>query len=161
MIFQKYLRCTCYFCATNLCVKELYEQFQLGDKSFHAPYVKYLMNQPRGRIISEWSDEGKDFLSEMLNKYWDEDEELWKGGLPPKFVKSYEEVWLGWCKGEDNEIAKAAFYQFTSRDEDTLMVRPFCRYLGGFSMIIIAYLQMQLYRSHFTTCTIIAMIQKS
>jgi hypothetical protein len=80
------------------------------------------MNQPRGRIISEWSTEGKGFLSTMLNKVWDEDDEEWTGGLPPKFVKSYEDVWLNWCKGEDNELAKAAFYQFTSRDEDTLMV---------------------------------------
>lgn len=102
----------------------MYKQFQLGEKSFHAPYVKYLMNQPRGRILSEWSKEGKDFLSTMLGKSWDEDDEQWVGGLPPKFVKSYEEVWLEWCKGEDNELAKAAFYQFTSRDEDTLMV-PF------------------------------------
>ena len=80
------------------------------------------MNQPRGRIISEWSQEGKTLLYSMLDKEWDEDEESWIGGLPPKLVKSYEEVWLEWCKGEDTPLAKAAFYQFTSRDEDTLMV---------------------------------------
>lgn len=31
---------------------------------------------------------------------------------------------MGECGGEDTELARAAFYQFTSRDEDTLMV-PF------------------------------------
>ena len=80
------------------------------------------MNQPRGRIISEWSKEGKGFLSTMLNKVWDDEDQEWVGGLPPKFVKSYEDIWVNWCKGDDNELAKQAFYQFTSRDEDTLMV---------------------------------------
>ena len=80
------------------------------------------MNQPRGRMITEWSNDGKDFLSIMLNKVWDEEDEEWVGGLPPKFVKSYQDTWVNWCKGDDNELAKQAFYQFTSRDEDTLMV---------------------------------------
>ncbi|KAL3781896.1 hypothetical protein HJC23_004081 [Cyclotella cryptica] len=108
----------------SLTLQELYNQFLLGDKSFYAPYVNYLMNQPRGRIISEWSEKGKKLLYSMLDKEWDEEDNTWIGGLPPKFVKSYEEVWLDWCKGEDTPLAKAAFYQFTSRDEDTLMV-PF------------------------------------
>jgi len=46
-------------------------------------------------------------------------------GLPPNnFQKRYEDVWLDDCEGEDTPLARAAYYQFTSRDEDTLMV-PF------------------------------------
>eukprot|EP00970_Alexandrium_tamarense_P012817 scaffold3091_cov186-Alexandrium_tamarense.AAC.12 len=59
----------------------------------------------------------------MLDK--EVDEEGWvEGGLPPKFMKGFEDVWMDGCGGEDTELARAAFYQFTSRDEDTLMV-PF------------------------------------
>jgi len=45
--------------------------------------------------------------------------------LPPQQnLRGYEETWLQECRGEDTPLARAAFYQFTSRDEDTLMV-PF------------------------------------
>ena len=47
------------------------------------------------------------------------------GGLPPQHnLKGYEETWIHECHGEDTPLARSAFYQFTSRDEDTLMV-PF------------------------------------
>lgn len=78
------------------------------------------MNQPRGRIPSEWTDAGKRLLHAMLDRRDDDDE-----GLPPQHSKKgYEETWMGECGGEDTPLARAAFYQFTSRDEDTLMV-PF------------------------------------
>ena len=101
-------------------VHELYHQFQLGNDSPHAPYVNYLMNQPRGRIPSEWTYAGKTLLYTILDRREEDDE-----GLPPlRHKKGYEDTWLGECRGEDTALAKAAFYQFTSRDEDTLMV-PF------------------------------------
>ena len=101
-------------------VHELYHQFQLGNDSPYAPYVNYLMNQPRGRIPSEWTLAGKTLLYTILDRREEDDE-----GLPPlHHKKGYEDTWLGECHGEDTELAKAAFYQFTSRDEDTLMV-PF------------------------------------
>jgi len=46
-------------------------------------------------------------------------------GLPPYTqLKEFKEVWVEECGGEDTDLARAAFFQFTSRDEDTLMV-PF------------------------------------
>ena len=78
------------------------------------------MNQPRGRIPSEWTLAGINLLRAILGHDGNAD-----GGLPPNgFRKGFEEVYLKECKGEDTPLARAAFYQFTSRDEDTLMV-PF------------------------------------
>jgi len=103
-------------------IRELHRQFVLGDESAHAPYVNYLMNQPRGRIPSEWTDAGKRLLRTILDRGDDDDDE---GRLPPRhFLKGFEETWIGECRGEDTPLARAAFYQFTSRDEDSLMV-PF------------------------------------
>ena len=46
-------------------------------------------------------------------------------GLPPYYHPAdFEDVYIEKCGGEDTEFAPAAFYQLTSRDEDTLMV-PF------------------------------------
>jgi hypothetical protein len=106
----------------------LYRQFLLGDESKYAPYINYLKNQPRGRIPSEWTEAGKQLLNTILdrrttNSNSNDDSE--GGGLPPQQnLKGYEDTWLQECRGDDTPLARAAFYQFTSRDEDTLMV-PF------------------------------------
>ena len=108
------------YLASCTAIHELHRQFILGDESKYAPYVNYLKNQPRGRIPSEWTDAGKNLLHAILDRRDDDDE-----GLPPEHnMKGYEETWIGECRGEDTPLARAAFYQFTSRDEDTLMV-PF------------------------------------
>ncbi|KAL7427724.1 hypothetical protein ACHAXM_000965 [Skeletonema potamos] len=93
-------------------------QFELGDESKFAPYINYLKNQPAGRIPSEWSIAGKKLLTKIL----DQDGE---SGLPPfDALDRFELEWLGRCEGEDTPIARSAFFQVTSRDEDSLMV-PF------------------------------------
>ncbi len=98
---------------------EMYKQFKLGDKSKYAPYIHYLKNQPAGRIPSEWSKAGKDLLIQIL----DQNEE--HEGLPPyDALDRYEFEWLGQCNGEDTPLARAAYFQLISRDEDGLMV-PF------------------------------------
>eukprot|EP00571_Detonula_confervacea_P014899 CAMPEP_0172306364 /NCGR_PEP_ID=MMETSP1058-20130122/7441_1 /TAXON_ID=83371 /ORGANISM="Detonula confervacea, Strain CCMP 353" /LENGTH=540 /DNA_ID=CAMNT_0013018219 /DNA_START=146 /DNA_END=1768 /DNA_ORIENTATION=- len=102
---------------------EIHRQFLLGDESPYAPYVNYLKNQPRGRIPAEWTDAGKQLLQTIQSKNGQDDES--SNALPPKGnLKSFEETWIEECKGEDTPLARAAYYQFTSRDEDTLMV-PF------------------------------------
>lgn len=102
----------------------------------------------------------------MLDK--EVDEEGWvEGGLPPKFMKGFEDVWMDGCGGEDTELARAAFYQFTSRDEDTLMVRS-----GGVvygiveQQLLTAYSQYipsvpSRHRYHSTTCATTATTQKN
>ena len=119
----------------NIAIHELHRQFHLGDESKYAPYVNYLKNQPGGRIPSEWTMAGKQLLYTILdrpnnsvlrnNDDESEDDEQGVGGLPPhNHLKGYEETWIQECHGADTPMARAAFYQFTSRDEDTLMV-PF------------------------------------
>jgi hypothetical protein len=96
----------------------MYHQFQLGDRSRYAPYINYLKNQPAGRIPSDWSAAGKQLLRRVLDQEGE-------AGLPPfGSLDRFAQVWMGECKGEDTPLARAAFFQFTSRDEDTLMV-PF------------------------------------
>mmetsp|Transcript_18599 Transcript_18599/g.39007 ORF Transcript_18599/g.39007 Transcript_18599/m.39007 type:complete len:552 (+) Transcript_18599:217-1872(+) len=104
-------------------VNELYSQFLLRDKSPFAPYVKYLLNQPKGRIPSEWTLEGKQLLRFVLGQGVIEDS-IALDLQPRIFNEGYERIWLDECKGEDNPMARAAYYQLTTRDEDTLMV-PF------------------------------------
>ena len=97
---------------------EFYHEFQLGDESKYAPYINYLKNQPDGRIPSEWSVVGK----KLLRKISDQDRNI---GLPPyNALDRFEEQWMEKCNGEDTPLARSAFFQFTSRDEDNLMV-PF------------------------------------
>jgi len=108
-----------FFPKTNCdALHEMYHQFQLGDESKYAPYINYLKNQPAGRIPSEWSEAGKELLTKILDQKEGE-------GLPPyEALDRFEEEWLGICRGEDTPLARAAFFQLTSRDEDGLMV-PF------------------------------------
>ena len=102
-------------------IHELYEQFKLGSESRYAPYVNYLLHQPTGRLVDEWSDAGKALLNEMLGHNGVEPND----GLPPQSrLMGFEDVYLRECQGEDTPLARQAFHQFTSRDEDSLMV-PF------------------------------------
>ena len=97
-----------------------YHQLQLGDESKYAPYINNLKNQPDGRIPSEWSAVGKNLLRKILNQ--DRNVGL---RLPPyDALDRFEEEWMKECNGEDTPLARSAFFQFTSRDEDNLMV-PF------------------------------------
>ena len=99
----------------------MHQQFLLGDASPYAPYINYLKNQPRGRNPDEWTPAGKDLLRNILNH--DILFEDPKGvGLPPGAFDlfDYQERWLEMCQGADTELARAAYSQFTSRDEDTL-----------------------------------------
>ena len=97
---------------------EMYHQFQLGDDSKYAPYVNYLKNQPNGHIPSEWSESGK----KLLRKILDQENSI---GLPPlNALNNFENVWMEECGFEDTPLARSAFFQFSSRDEDNLMV-PF------------------------------------
>ena len=95
----------------------MHRQFLLGDESEYAPYINYLKNQPRGRIPSEWTDAGKHLLRAILDH-----EDLFddESGLPTSAVDDFRDIWIEECRGEDTPLARTAFYQFTSRDEDTL-----------------------------------------
>lgn len=131
------------YSTNNICLfytalHKLHDEFKLGDESKYAPYINYLKNQPKGRLPAEWSDAGKKFLEEVIqghNRWGGSEDGDWKQikegkiepktGLPPLYnLKDFMETYVGECGGDDTELARQAFYQFTSRDEDTLMV-PF------------------------------------
>jgi len=90
----------------------------LGDKSERAPYVRYLLTQPRGSMPGEWSTAAQNFFSDMLGR----DE------LPPyehTWRTTFETEWIEGCFGSTDEyyeMERVAYWLASSRDEDTLMV---------------------------------------
>ncbi|KAK1747390.1 hypothetical protein QTG54_001353 [Skeletonema marinoi] len=97
-------------------IYKLAEELRLGEDSTKAPYVRYLLNLPRGTMPGEWNQAAKEFLSVVLGH----------DQLPPyedhwKFDFTFD--WVGECEGhEDDEFERAAYHLNHSRDEDTLMV---------------------------------------
>ncbi|KAL7535544.1 hypothetical protein ACHAXR_006559, partial [Thalassiosira sp. AJA248-18] len=92
------------------------KELKLGDKSTRAPYVRYLLTQPRGSMPGEWTKAGQDFFSEVLGH----------GDLPPyedTWRSHFEDEWMEGCHGsDDDDMERAAFWLASSRDEDSLMV---------------------------------------
>lgn len=117
-------------------IYSLAKELQLGDKSTRAPYVRYLLSQPRGTMPGEWTKAGQEFLAEVLGN----------GELPPyedTWRTHYATEWIEGCSGSDNNnidengtkdnggdvndkddawFERAAFWLASSRDEDTLMI---------------------------------------
>ena len=97
-------------------VYNLANELRLGEKSTRAPYVRYLLNLPRGMLPGEWNDAAKEFLSRVLGH----DE------LPPyedHWKVDFQYDWINECAGNgEDEIERTAFHLTHSRDEDTLMV---------------------------------------
>lgn len=94
----------------------LADELRLGEESNKAPYVRYLLNIPRGTMPGEWNDAAKDFLSVVLgNDQLPPYEESWRF--------DYERSWVRECEGSrTDELERAAYFLTQSRDEDTLMV---------------------------------------
>ncbi|KAL7453656.1 LOW QUALITY PROTEIN: hypothetical protein ACHAWC_006453, partial [Mediolabrus comicus] len=117
-------------------VNELYRQLQLGEDSFYAPYIRYMLNQPRGRIPQDWTVGGMRLLDVITNKehFQQHDQEQQQhddndGGrimnrLPPTYKTTDFQQWLDECNGEDTPLSRHTVYQYISRDEDTLLI-PF------------------------------------
>ncbi|KAL7428364.1 hypothetical protein ACHAXM_001495 [Skeletonema potamos] len=97
-------------------IYNLADELRLGEKSTKAPYVRYLLNLPRGTMPGEWNDAAKDFLSVVLGH----------DQLPPyeeNWKFDFRNNWVQRCEGnEKDEVERAAYFLALSRDEDTLMV---------------------------------------
>ena len=97
-------------------IYNLARELKLGEKSNVAPYVRYLLSQPRGVMPGEWTDAGQDFLVRVLGH----------GDLPPyedTWRTKFDTQWIEGCTGsDDDEYESAAYWLAASRDEDTLMV---------------------------------------
>jgi len=92
------------------------KELKLGEKSTLAPYVRYLLSQPRGTMPGEWTKAGQDFLSKLLGN----------GDLPPyegTWRNEFHDKWVEGCDGREyDDMEHAAYWLSASRDEDTLMV---------------------------------------
>lgn len=93
----------------------------MGERSKKAPYVRYLLSQPRGTMPGEWTKAGQEFFAEVLGH----------GDLPPyedTWRTHYEKEWIEGCSGRDDDenddavMERTAFWLASSRDEDTLMI---------------------------------------
>ncbi|KAL3799282.1 hypothetical protein HJC23_013007 [Cyclotella cryptica] len=97
-------------------IRNLAKELKLGDNSRYAPYVRYLLAQPRGAMPGEWSNAGKKFFAKLLDY----------GDLPPyeeTWLDVYETEWIKGCHGDpEDPMERMAFYLASSRDEDTLMI---------------------------------------
>lgn len=97
-------------------IYNLAKELRLGDKSKRAPYVRYLLSQPRGIMPGEWTKPGQAFLARVLGD----------GDLPPyedSWRTHFRAEWINKCEGnEDDDMEAAAYWLAASRDEDTLMV---------------------------------------
>ena len=108
--YQKYKFFSC------RAIYNIAKELNLGDKSKRAPYVRYLLSQPRGSMPGEWTKKGQDMLLTLLNM----------NELPPymdTWMDHYQEEWVEGCSGDENDDTQArAYWLASSRDEDSLMV---------------------------------------
>lgn len=89
-----------------------------GDDNLlkHAPYVRYLLNQPASPLPSAWSKKGRAMLADML------------GGpsrkIPPAEAATWlEDDWFDSCDGdESDEVSARAALLVVARADDDLMV---------------------------------------
>ena len=97
-------------------IYNLAKELSRGEESDKAPYVRYLLSQDRGVLPGEWTQAGKDFFAEVLGRdALPPHEDLWRN--------QFEKEWLERCSADDDdEMARAAYWLFVSRDEDSLMV---------------------------------------
>lgn len=97
-------------------VYNLARELALGERSDRAPYVRYLLTQPRGAMPGEWTAAGQGFFSEVLgNDRLPPYEDAWR--------TRFDREWLEGCAGsEDDETTTRAYWLASSRDEDSLMV---------------------------------------
>mmetsp|Transcript_40845 Transcript_40845/g.74778 ORF Transcript_40845/g.74778 Transcript_40845/m.74778 type:complete len:421 (+) Transcript_40845:365-1627(+) len=97
-------------------IYNLAKELNLGEKSKRAPYVRYLLSQPRGTMPGEWTNAGQEFFAEVLGH----------GDLPPyedTWRTDFERIWVDECSGDgDDAMERAAYWLASSRDEDSLMV---------------------------------------
>ena len=78
-------------------VAKLAREMKLGNASAYAPYTTYLLSQEDGQLPSDWSDEGKEMLSEVIGEH-----------LPPKDPADWVEHYVETCDEDDPLHIKAA-----------------------------------------------------
>jgi len=103
-----------FHCASK---RKLISEMRKGDKSFYEPYTKYLLNQPRGKIPSDWSNAGKRLLEGVILGY---------DMLPPANSIHLLRLWKDWCNVEDDDfkdqLAQQAMIEYHTRGDDAVLI---------------------------------------
>mmetsp|Transcript_6115 Transcript_6115/g.13177 ORF Transcript_6115/g.13177 Transcript_6115/m.13177 type:complete len:617 (-) Transcript_6115:2196-4046(-) len=94
--------------------QHLINELRKGEQTFFEPYTSYLRDQPRGKIPSDWSDDGKDLLEEVIGFDM----------LPPKDMVGLLDLWRYICdvKINDASLEEQALIEYHSRADDDKLV---------------------------------------
>jgi len=119
-------------------VRNLIEQFELGEESKYSTYTRYLEEtQPPGMLPSAWSDEGKNLLLKMLGdhkfefdewieRYHNENVVDTDHEFPPSFVIDWiVEDWYEDCDGEEGPLSEYAALLIVQRAWDDVLIPIF------------------------------------
>ncbi len=100
-------------------VRNLAQQFKLGNESEHAEYVNYLLDtQPPDLIPSAWSTSGKSLLVRFLQGVSRSDVKL-----PPEYpIEWISDDWRGECGGSKDPLEERAALLVIQRAWDHLMI---------------------------------------
>mmetsp|Transcript_32049 Transcript_32049/g.73726 ORF Transcript_32049/g.73726 Transcript_32049/m.73726 type:complete len:1237 (-) Transcript_32049:124-3834(-) len=91
----------------------LIDEMKKGNTSFFEPYITYMLDQPRGKIPSDWSDAGKNLL-EMVIGY---------DMLPPQDAVGLVDVWKKLCHVEGNDpLETQMMVEYYARCDDNILV---------------------------------------
>jgi spermidine synthase/S-adenosylmethionine/arginine decarboxylase-like enzyme len=103
-------------------VRNLVIEMKNVETSKFGPYIRYLLNQPRGVLPSAWSMKGRDMLEDVLGGSGQK--------IPPKEASSWlEEDWFYSCRADpDDELGAHAAMQVVSRGDDELLVPVYDMY---------------------------------
>jgi hypothetical protein len=96
-------------------VQNLVDEWNKGDNSELAPYIRYLKSQRTGQIPSAWSNAGRALLSDVLGGRKDETQRL-----PPFNVFWWPEEWYDDCSGSLKHLHQAMLV-VQRADEDILI----------------------------------------
>jgi len=103
-----------FFCASK---RRLLSEMRMGDRSFYGPYITYLLNQPRGKIPSDWSNAGKHLLEDVILGY---------DMLSPIDSIHLLQLWKGWCDVEDDDfkdpLTQQAMIEYHTRADDAVLI---------------------------------------
>eukprot|EP00934_Nitzschia_sp_Nitz4_P001776 Nitzschia sp. Nitz4//scaffold98_size77359//48279//52296//NITZ4_005551-RA/size77359-processed-gene-0.18-mRNA-1//1//CDS//3329560766//1776//frame0 len=96
-------------------------QMRLGNSSFYGPYVEYLNSMPRGLMPSDWSEEGKKLLLDIVNL--EDAPHAEQVEIPPKRLTSWKHRWVEQCGGKaDDEVGWRAAMMALLRADDDIMI---------------------------------------
>lgn len=117
--------------------RNLAREMRLGNQSFYAPYMEYLLSQPHGQLPSTWSEAGQDVLLRLTGargaNVMDDDDDDENNDrirvdenpplIPPFGAISWlDDEWRSECQGGNDLLDQQAFLLVIQRGWDDLMI---------------------------------------